>query len=187
MKRLRLMKLARSIRAKIVLALAAALLFSAGAWALSASDNETGNTDQSGGASASEDQAETGPAPDLNPPTEAQKKYTDDYKKSLSQPSPPPTITPSGKKQVYPVVTSVSSSKVYAYVEGVIEDGGTCTATATKDSQTFTGTSNAFTDGRQTNCTPIDIALSPGIWSVVVSYSSASYEGSSQAQSWEVK
>lgn len=186
MKRLRFKKLIKSTKAKVLVGLVVVLLFSAGAWALSTSDNEAGNTDQSGGANTSEDQAATGPAPDLNPPTEAQKKYTDDYKKSLSQPPPPSTITPSGKKQVYPVVTSVSSSEVKAYVEGVTEDGGTCTATATQGSLVESDSSTGFANVSYTSCPPINLSLAPGSWVITLSYTSNTSEGKT-TQTFEVK
>jgi hypothetical protein len=115
----------------------------------------------------------------LNPPTAAQQQSTNDYKKSLSQPAQPPPTTSSGKHQVYPVVTGVTHSEVDAYVEGVIEDGGTCTVTATQGSQIVTGSSKGSADVRNTNCVNIPISLSGGHWSIVVSYSSASYEGKS--------
>lgn len=123
----------------------------------------------------------SGPKVDLNPATPEEKKASDDYKKSLTQPPPAPPTTPTGKKQVYPIITGASHSEVNAYVSGLIEDGGTCTATATQGSQTVTASSYGFVDVNKTSCEPIPVSLPPGTWSVVVSYSSALYEGSSQA------
>lgn len=117
------------------------------------------------------------------PPTETEKKETEAHKQSLAneQNSPPP-ITSSGKKQVDPIITSVYGSEVRSYVSGVIEDGGTCTATATKSgASAVTGSSTGFFDAAYTGCLPISLALSGGGWSVVVSYSSSTAEGKSQA------
>jgi hypothetical protein len=70
-----------------------------------------------------------------NPPTVQEKKDTEAYKQNLGNPPPPPPTTNSGKVQVTPIITSQDGSSSYdarAYVPGVFEDGGTCTATATK-------------------------------------------------------
>src|SRR3990167_7976609 len=109
----------------------------------------------------------------LDPPTEEEKQESEAHKQSLAndQGASTPT-TPSGKKQVTPVITSASRSEVNAYVSGVFEDGGTCTATATKDSQTITKDSTGFTNVSYTSCPPIQMSLPAGTWSVVVSYSS---------------
>ncbi len=136
--------------------------------------NAPQTTDTSG-----QSQDKSNPAVNLNPPTTAQQQSTNDYKKSLAQtPTPPPT-TSSGKQQVYPVVTGATRTRVDAYIEGVIEDGGTCTVTATQSSQVVSASSKGAADVRNTNCVNMPISLSGGHWSIRVSYSSASYEGKS--------
>jgi hypothetical protein len=136
----------------------------------------SGTTEPSG-----QSQGNGNPSVNLNPPTPAQQQSTNDYKKNLAQPAAAPPTTSSGKQQVYPVVTSVTRSEVNAYVEGVIEDGGTCIVTATQGSQVVTASGKGSADVRNTNCVNIPITLSGGHWSVVVSYSSESYEGKSNA------
>ena len=118
----------------------------------------------------------------LDPPTDQEKQETEAHKQSLAndQGTPSPT-TPSSKKQVTPVITSANHSEVNAYVSGVFEDGGTCTAVATKGSQVVTKSSSGFANVSYTSCAPISISLSAGTWLVVVSYGSAVAEGKSQA------
>ena len=116
----------------------------------------------------------------LNPPTEAEKKDAQANKDNLAQPPSPPPTTSSGKLQVTPVVTSATKTQVSGYVAGVFEDGGSCTATLTKGSQTITGKSSGFADANHTTCAPISLSgVDSGAWSVVLSYSSAKAEGKS--------
>src|SRR3989344_1064338 len=116
----------------------------------------------------------------LNPPTEEEKQETEANKKALAEDRPSPPPTSNGKKQVTPVITSVDGGKVYAYVPGIFEDGGTCKATATKGSQTKPAQSTAFANVSDTSCAPISISLSGSGWSVVVSYSSSTSQGQSE-------
>lgn len=90
------------------------------------------------------------------------------------------------KKTVKPVITDISNNTVRAYVSGVFEDGGTCTATFTKGGKTLTKTSSGFENVSYTQCGPInyeDGFLSPGKWSVTVKYNSATAEGVSDERS----
>ena len=115
------------------------------------------------------------------PPTETEKQETEAHKKSMAEDNPaPPQTTPSGKKLVTPYTSSVDNDVVRAYVSGVIEDGGTCTATASKDSQVKSGTSIGFADAANTICPPITLDLAGLGWNVQVSYSSSTSEGKSQ-------
>jgi cytoskeletal protein RodZ len=118
-----------------------------------------------------------------NPPTDQEKKDTEAHKQNLENPPPPPPTTSSGKVQVTPTITSYDSGKVYALVTGVFEEGGTCTATATKSgSQPVIGTSEGFGNSNYTSCTPISLSLPAGTWSLTVSYSSTKAEGKSEAK-----
>ncbi len=118
----------------------------------------------------------------LNPPTEQEKKDAEENKKTLAEePSPPAPPTSDGKKQVTPEIVSADRGEVRAYVPGIFEDGGTCTATATKGSQTETATSTGFGNVSYTQCEPLKWSLPIGEWSVVVSYSSSTAKGSSEA------
>ncbi len=124
----------------------------------------------------------------LNPPTQTEKKETEAHKDALAQNPPPPPAAPGGSRQVTPFITSASASTVKAYVSGVVEDGGTCTATFTSsDGTTKTFTSTGAANATNTICTPIQVSgLGAGSWSVVVSYSSTSSSGSSAAQTVKI-
>jgi hypothetical protein len=129
---------------------------------------------------AAADTKSAGPPVNLNPATPQEKQATENAKKNSITPQTPSETTASGKKKVYPVITSVSSNEVNAYVSGVVEDGGTCKATATSGSQTITASSSGFANVSTTSCAPIKLSLPSNGWSVVVSYTSGSYEGTSQ-------
>jgi len=126
----------------------------------------------------------TTPPSDINlsPPTEEEKMAAEQRKDELVQPTPPDNGSqPSGKKQVAVVITQATADSINAYVSGVLEDNGTCTATLTKGGQTITRTSAGFSDVNTTNCTPIKPEFpSSGKWSVTVSYSSSTSEGESK-------
>jgi hypothetical protein len=112
------------------------------------------------------------------PPTDTEKQETAAHKQQLSQ---TPSSTPSsGQKQVTPIITSASSTEVRAYVTGVFEDGGTCTATVTNGAQKHTFTSTGVANSNYTQCAPIELtSISGSGWSVVVSYSSSAASGQS--------
>jgi hypothetical protein len=98
--------------------------------------------------------------------------------------------SPGTKKQVSVIISNASSSRISAYVSGVFEDGGTCTATFTQGSQKFTRTSAGFENATTTNCTPINLSSSDfpskGTWNLSVSYSSANAQGTSETKTVEV-
>ncbi len=97
--------------------------------------------------------------------------------------------TSNNKQSVAVSITSAGiigdTVEVRAYVEGIIEGGGTCTATLTMDgSAPVTGTSEAFVNATSTQCRPIEIAKSnvkSGKWNVVVEYTSSTSTGKSPA------
>lgn len=126
------------------------------------------------------------------PPTEQDKSDTQAHKDDLSQSDQTQTPTDSsGKKQVTPVITEADENQVTAYVPGIFEDGGTCTATFSHGSTTLTKTSQGFANATYTNCTPFNLGNSffnaTGQWSVTVAYKSASSEGTSAKTLIEVK
>jgi hypothetical protein len=116
------------------------------------------------------------------PPTEEEKQQAEAHKDDLAQqnnnPAPAPS-TPNAKKSVTPVITNVDNSGLRGYVPGVIEDGGTCTATAKSGSATVTKTSSGFFNVSYTQCAPIDwdSQLASGTWEFTLSYQSAKAEG----------
>jgi cytoskeletal protein RodZ len=139
---------------------------------------------QNGSSSSSNKSGNSSPNSNINygPPTDAEKQETQSHKDELSQnnpPSPPPTS--SGKKAVTPVITSATHSQINAYVPGIFEDGGTCTATLTKGSNKITKSSQGFANVSYTSCVPIDVSASGGTWTITVVYNSKTAEGSSQA------
>lgn len=169
----------RSARTKLALVIIVLLLLGFGAWAV-ADDSEVSQDPPPTESAIDSDTPNPG-SPDLSPATPQERQETQDYKKSLTQNQGGSSATTSeGKKVVYPVITGASHEEVNAYVSGIVEDGGTCTATATKGSQTITGTSTGFANVSYTSCPPISLSLPAGKWSVVLNYSSATSEGKSQ-------
>ena len=127
----------------------------------------------------------------LDPATKADKQDSESHKDALANKTDDSSTagTSSGKAQVSPVITNASDQEVNAYISGVFEDGGTCTATLTKGSKVVTKTSTGFKNVSYTSCPPIDVdgSLDNGTWSVVVSYSSSSADGKSATKTIEVK
>lgn len=116
----------------------------------------------------------------LSPPTKQEKAETEAHKENLTQPSQP-APSENKKKQVTPIITNASKREINAYVPGVFEEGGICTATLTKGDKTVTKTSKGFGNVSYTSCEPINIEnlLDAGTWSAIVSYSSNAAEGKS--------
>lgn len=79
--------------------------------------------------------------------------------------------------------------EVRAFVSGVIEGDGTCTATFTNNSSSITQSSPGFIDATTTQCEPMIISkskLSPGQWKVTVQYTSPTSTGVSQSNTVNV-
>lgn len=118
------------------------------------------------------------------PPTDTEKQETQTNKDEIVQ-DQQNTTNPTGKKQVNVTITNATTSNVSAYVTGIFEEGGTCTATFTQGSTTITRTSLGFQNASYTQCAPITPDLPSGdSWSVVVSYSSPAAEGQSAAKTF---
>jgi hypothetical protein len=82
-----------------------------------------------------------------------------------------------------------SAVLIGGYVTGVLEDGGTCTATLTQGGRSVTGTSVSSADARTTACAEIQIpgsSLGSGAWSAVLSYQSPRGTGEAQPVTVEV-
>jgi hypothetical protein len=66
--------------------------------------------------------------------------------------------------------------EVRSYVEGIIQDDGTCTFTFTQGTVTITKTSNSFADAAHTTCRPLIVSTAEfpnsGIWTLLISYTS---------------
>lgn len=128
-------------------------------------------------------------AGNLTPATAVEKQETADHKDQIIEEQKNQTAPPSSSiKNVSVVITGATSTDVRGYASGVFEDGGTCTATATKGSQTITKTSAGFKNVSYTSCLPIywDSPLARGSWTINLSYKSATAQGSN-GQTIEVK
>jgi len=115
------------------------------------------------------------------PPTTEEKQEAQDHKAQLAQPPPPPVV---GTKKVTPVIVSATTTQVRAYVQGVFEDGGTCTATATKGTEKVIAKSTGVATSNYTQCEPMNWStpLAGSGWTVVVDYASTTASGESQPQ-----
>lgn len=126
----------------------------------------------------------------FNPPTKQEKASGNQQKQADIERQQVDTTSPSQTSSAVLHIVDASQYQdqieVRGYTGDVYEDGGTCTATFTKDSKTVTGTSKAFKDATTTQCTPIDIPRSnfpsAGVWNLVVSYSSTNNKGTSEPQ-----
>jgi hypothetical protein len=119
----------------------------------------------------------------LKPPTKEEKQSADANKEAIIQKNTTIKSAPTNttqKKQIDIVITDATSNGVRAYVSGVFEEGGVCTATATQGSQIITQTSTGFQNVSYTQCAPINWGspLANGTWSITLSYRSATAEGS---------
>lgn len=126
------------------------------------------------------------------PATDEEKKQAEDTKEKIvmqqeAQQNKP--ATPSTQKTaIKPTITNTTDS-INAYVNGIFEEGGVCTATFTKDGVTLSKTSAGFQNVSYTQCAPMNLEsgfLSAGKWSVTVRYSSDKSEGTSESQTFEV-
>jgi hypothetical protein len=78
--------------------------------------------------------------------------------------------------------SGTKSVEIGSFVQGVVESGGTCTVTMTKDGKTASASGAAEEGATTTWCGVIAVPasqLSSGRWSAVVTYKSASTHGSS--------
>ena len=141
----------------------------------------------------------TGARINYNPPTNAQTHpagvATKDAAPLSSNSSEDSSASGStqDKQQVSVVITTWAQKHgdiaVNGYVDGVVEDGGTCTLTLTKNGVTKTASRPAQPNATNTTCGENDIpvsSLSPGTWQATLSYSSDTANGASTQQPVEV-
>lgn len=126
-----------------------------------------------------------------SPPTEQEKKETsnnkDSFFKQQQEAKTQQKPTPTNKTPVTPIITSSevtsSSVNVNAYVPGIFEDGGTCTAVFTSGSQSVTKSTVGVKEGSNVYCPLITAPLSEfptkGSWALRLSYSSIYANGMS--------
>lgn len=173
--------------------LLAILVITAGGWAIHSSKKQKAapnSTDKpytisSGGSKV-----------DLSPATSQDQQYSDSRKDQITDTKPSDsTSPPSTSGSVTPLITyaeqSDSTVDVSAYIPGIVEDGGSCTLTATLDNTKVTQTNPAFMNAKTTNCknfsVPVSEFSSSGIWNLKISYSSSSHTGTSAETTVTIK
>ncbi len=81
--------------------------------------------------------------------------------------------------------------EIGAYVDGIFENNGTCTATLQKDGVILTKTVTAEKNVRSMDCPVMKFSKSEfttnGLWTAKVAYSSETAKGTSQERQIEVK
>jgi hypothetical protein len=120
-----------------------------------------------------------------SPATDQEKAESQTVKEELANNPNTPVVGSDGKKQVNVVVTDYSPSVVGSFVEGVVEDGGSCTATFKQGTLSFTKTVSAIANVSTSQCERIILNSSDfpakGAWSTSITYSSPSANGVSQS------
>ena len=132
-------------------------------------------------------------------PTEQDKKDAEDENSPASTreniESSNTNSTSASKKQVTPIITNASQSgqqvTINSYVSGIFEDGGTCVMKAAKGNNSFSRSVSAFADATTTSCSPLFIESSSfsekGDWTITISYSSKTAEGTSATKTVTIK
>ncbi|MDQ5972175.1 MAG: hypothetical protein QG553_334 [Patescibacteria group bacterium] len=124
----------------------------------------------------------------LEPASEEEKAQTEATKDAIVKRDEALTQNNDTKPTATVVITEVTQTSARAYVSGVFEEGGTCQATATLNGVVATATSEAFKNVSYTQCAPMtwNKTISPGSWSVQLTYTSPTSQGS-QTKIFEVK
>jgi hypothetical protein len=128
--------------------------------------------------------------------TNQEKTETEEFKNNqIEEQDQPSQQAQTGQKTaVSPVILSASISgdqaQLRSFVQGVVEDGGTCSYTFSKDSETIQKQVSGFANVSSTNCSPLDFPkseLTKGTWKVSLKYSSTKAEGVSGVMTLEVQ
>lgn len=134
----------------------------------------------------------TTPASDVNlaPPSEADKKSVESNKEKIVSRNEElkNNQDTASIKSVAPIITYAGkyadNVEIGGYVNGVFEDGGTCTAILTKDSIKISEQVNAVKNVNSMDCPAIVIPASKfssgGEWSLTLEYSSSTAGGNSE-------
>jgi hypothetical protein len=136
-----------------------------------------------------------------SPPTEAEKQEAVSHKDSIptanSQNNNPSTSSASSKRAVTVEITTFrqtsSDFTVNGFVNGVVENGGTCTLTMVSSgdaSQKVTESRQGEANATNTTCGEISVPLRKlhaGKWNTTLSYSSATATGISDVNPLEVQ
>lgn len=124
-----------------------------------------------------------------DPPTDAEKQETEEFKKNQQDEANNQSSNPASGRQAGVVITYLTPDEARGYATGVVEDGGTCTLTLTKGSAKVSFTSSGIGDVNKTTCGVLAFdrsKLSAGDWTAVLSYSSGTISGSSTSQTLKV-
>lgn len=121
----------------------------------------------------------TAPAPTTSAGTDA---GTDPGADPGAQPADPPaSAEPAPADGLSVVITFAEvvqgALEVGSYVEGTIEDGGTCALSARSGSTTRDDDREGVADATTTSCGTLSVPASSGTWKVTVSYDSPSGRG----------
>jgi hypothetical protein len=176
----------------LVLAVAAAGLF---VWLRSTSDSGTAETDPSAAGITRAPEPTGQPASTTPAAATTSRAASAGTSGTVGTDSPSPASTTAvsasaevGVSTTYAGWDDASSSVVVAgFVTGVIEEGGTCTATLTRGSQTEMSSTTASADATTTTCGDITVGgLDSGSWQAVLSYESGAAHGTSAAVTVDV-
>lgn len=119
-----------------------------------------------------------------SPATDQEKAESQTAKEELVNNPNTRVIESGGRKQINVVITDYSPTVIGSFIEGVVEDGGVCTATFTKDSSSFNKVVSAIANVSTSQCERVSLSPSDfpskGLWSASISYSSSSSTGTSQ-------
>jgi len=135
----------------------------------------------------------------FDPPTEEEKLRADENKKRIEEREEAinnaQQNNTGGKQTVTPSFSYIgqygTQIEVGSYVPGIYEDGGTCTAKFSQDSDNFSRSVQALKNVASVDCPVIAVPVASfptkGVWSVTVSYSSEKATGISDTRTVEVK
>lgn len=124
-----------------------------------------------------------------NPPTQTELKETEQHKDDLVKRSQNTENSSqnsgSVKKNVNPVITSASvegdSVVIASFVEGIFEEGGTCTVRLTQGTNVASKQVEAIPNVSTTSCKRVTFSRSElsgsGTWTATVTYESSSSKG----------
>lgn len=136
----------------------------------------------------------------LSPPTKEDGQRVNDNKNKIverdeSLNKQQNTPQNGGKKSVKPTITYAGAYgdtvEVGAFVDGIYEDSGTCTAVFTRDDLSLNKTVAAITDVKSVSCPMMSAQISEfqskGIWLIKVKYDSPTATGISDTRNLEIK
>lgn len=135
-----------------------------------------------------------------SPPTEEEQRVGDETKDKIANSgnhanSQAPDEQPADKKSVSPVISTWQQDgdgniRINGFVQGVIEDNGSCEYTLTKDDKRVVQSRSSMINAQDTTCGQIIIdktELSAGKWQTTLHYTSPTSEGTSDETIIEVK